>query len=237
MNYIKIEELQKEYDKDGGDWRITKMNELRNQIVKVTMDQTLEVKELLTILGIPVIQSPGDAEKTCGYLQGKGLVHYTVTDDTDAFTFNIKKVIKFKQTGKCLNIWDLDIMLRKLDLNYNEFVDLCILAGCDYCPTIPRIGIISAFNLIKTHRNIETILKNNPHLNLPDKYLEQFYSSRKIFMNNEDQQLDNTTLVLGELNKDRMITYLSSKKYEDKTIKNMIKKTENARNHFYKNFN
>jgi hypothetical protein len=41
-----------------------------------------------------------------------------------------------------------------------QFIDLCILLGCDYCGSIRGIGPHRALQLIKQHRNIETILEN-----------------------------------------------------------------------------
>ena len=41
-----------------------------------------------------------------------------------------------------------------------QFIDLCILLGCDYCDSIRGIGPKRAVDLIKQHKNIETILKH-----------------------------------------------------------------------------
>lgn len=41
-----------------------------------------------------------------------------------------------------------------------QFVDLCILLGCDYCSTIRGIGPKKAYELIKEHKTIEKVLKN-----------------------------------------------------------------------------
>lgn len=41
-----------------------------------------------------------------------------------------------------------------------QFIDLCILLGCDYCGSIRGIGPMRALQLIKQHRSIETILEN-----------------------------------------------------------------------------
>lgn len=49
-------------------------------------------------------------------------------------------------------------MLKELDLNYDEFVDLCILCGCDYTDTIEGIGPITAFKMIKEHKTIEGVI-------------------------------------------------------------------------------
>lgn len=41
-----------------------------------------------------------------------------------------------------------------------QFIDLCILLGCDYCGTIKGIGPKRAIDLIKQHGSIEEILEN-----------------------------------------------------------------------------
>lgn len=41
-----------------------------------------------------------------------------------------------------------------------QFVDLCIMLGCDYCPTIRGIGPKKAFDLIIQHKSIENVLNN-----------------------------------------------------------------------------
>jgi 5'-3' exonuclease len=48
-----------------------------------------------------------------------------------------------------------DKVLEGLKLNINEFVDLCILLGCDYCDTIKGIGPKRAWELIEQYRSIE----------------------------------------------------------------------------------
>lgn len=40
----------------------------------------------------------------------------------------------------------------------DQFIDLCILCGCDYTGKITNIGPVRAYDLIKKHKNIETIL-------------------------------------------------------------------------------
>lgn len=57
-------------------------------------------------------------------------------------------------------------VLEGLGLTMDEFIDLCILLGCDYCSSIRGVGPVRAIALIKEHKNIETILK---HLD-PKKY-------------------------------------------------------------------
>ena len=52
----------------------------------------------------------------------------------------------------------------------DEFIDLCILCGCDYTQTIGGIGPIKAFKFMEDNRNIESTL---------DKIIESNEDPRK----------------------------------------------------------
>lgn len=41
-----------------------------------------------------------------------------------------------------------------------QFIDLCILLGCDYCESIRGIGPKRAIELVTQYKSIETILEN-----------------------------------------------------------------------------
>jgi flap endonuclease-1 len=45
-------------------------------------------------------------------------------------------------------------------LEQEEFTDLCILMGCDYCDTIKGIGPKRALELIQAYRTIEEAIKH-----------------------------------------------------------------------------
>lgn len=66
-----------------------------------------------------------------------------------------------------------------------QFIDLCILLGCDYCDSIRGIGPKRAIDLIKQHRNIETILKNidTEKYAVPENWL--YKEARQLFVNPE----------------------------------------------------
>jgi flap endonuclease-1 len=54
---------------------------------------------------------------------------------------------------------DLEAALRGLELTFEQFVDLCILCGCDYCNTIKGVGPKTALKLIKQFKNIEGVVR------------------------------------------------------------------------------
>ena len=54
----------------------------------------------------------------------------------------------------------MEKILRDIEFSHEQFVDLYILLGCDYCGNVKGIGPKKAFELIKQHKNIETMLEN-----------------------------------------------------------------------------
>lgn len=50
--------------------------------------------------------------------------------------------------------------MSELGVSQDQFIDLCILLGCDYCDSIRGIGPKRAVDLIKQHSNLEGIIKN-----------------------------------------------------------------------------
>lgn len=47
---------------------------------------------------------------------------------------------------------------QELELTQEQFIDLCILMGCDYCGTVRGIGPVRALSLVQKHNSIDKIL-------------------------------------------------------------------------------
>lgn len=54
----------------------------------------------------------------------------------------------------------LDKVLEGMDMSKEEFIDFCIMLGCDYTGTIKGIGPKRAVDLIKNHKTLEKIVEN-----------------------------------------------------------------------------
>jgi flap endonuclease-1 len=127
-------------------------NQIRNiskNILVVKKVHSDEVMEFLKSLGIPFLKAISESEETCAVLQKRGLVDYVLTEDTDALTFGAKQVILGNE------LYNLDRVLERLEIDYTSFIDLCILCGCDYTGTIPKVGPVNALRLIKRYHSID----------------------------------------------------------------------------------
>ena len=72
-------------------------------------------------------------------------MYATATEDMDALTFRTPKLLRrltFSQGKDKQAILEIDceMVLNGMQLTYEQFVDLCILCGCDYSDTIKGIG-------------------------------------------------------------------------------------------------
>jgi flap endonuclease-1 len=98
----------------------------------------------------------------------------------DALTFRSPKLLRrmtfaIGQKQPIMEI-DLEKVLRGLDLTYEQFVDLCILCGCDYCSSIKKVGAKTALKYIKQFGSLERVvdyLRREKNIELPADWRPQ----------------------------------------------------------------
>ena len=102
-----------------------------------------------------------------------------------------------------------DKVLEDLEFTNDQFIDLCILLGCDYCESIKGVGPVKAIKLIQEHKCIEEAIK---HLDaskypIPEGWL--YKEARELFKNPDVTPADKCELKWREpqvkLNYDQII--------------------------------
>jgi len=157
--------------------------------VKVTKQHNEECKELLRFMGVPVIEAPSEAEAECSDLCRRGLVYAVATEDMDALTFGASRLARNLMAPPSAKLdvmeFELEKVLQELQLTQEEFVDMCILLGCDYCGTIRGIGPKKALQLIKEHHSIKAILKSldKERYVVPEDFIHE--EGKKLFLQPE----------------------------------------------------
>lgn len=121
---------------------------------------TADAKHLVQLMGLPCIEAPGEAEAQCAQLCKEGKAFATITEDMDALTFGTPVLIRGLNSKKePINQIELDKVLEGFEVNMEEFIDLCILLGCDYTKTVKGMGLVKAFKFIKEQKTIEKVLE------------------------------------------------------------------------------
>tara|TARA_B100001094_G_scaffold239684_1_gene235216 strand:+ start:223 stop:1185 length:963 start_codon:yes stop_codon:yes gene_type:complete len=218
-----------------------KLENAKNNLVYVKREHFQDVRNILSLLGIPYFDPSeyglgGEAEHICSTIQKRGIVDHVVTDDTDTFVFGATSVLRSSSGGKVQHIF-LNNILQGLDMTYNEFVDFCIISGCDYCNTIPRVACAGAYSAIKKYKNIETWLKTLPESTQEtDAYrlfVKQYGKARQIFLQDYmDIPPDALTgpPEMGEFKEENFISFLTNRGWETTNVSKVVKKIKAARN-------
>ena len=91
-----------------------------------------------------------------------------------------------------------------------QFVDLCILLGCDYCDAIKGIGPQTALKLIREHKSIETILSSKAidttKHPLPERY--PYTDARELFLKPSVADPETLDIKWGEPDVDGLVDFL-----------------------------
>lgn len=88
-------------------------------------------------------------------------------------------MFKLKLNGQCQLI-DLGKTLQHLQLSQENFLDMCIVAGCDYLDNVRGIGINKARKLISDDSNFLLVLQGMSHT--PKEYSSDFLKAKAIFL-------------------------------------------------------
>lgn len=127
-----------------------------------------ELKIMLDLMGIPYVAAPGEADVVCAWLasrrdeQGKKYAKIVCSDDSDILVFGAPYIAKdmcvFLNDAKQITIVSLDKTEKNMDLTHEQFVNLCVLLGCDHNGNIPGCGPKKALELAKAQETLEDII-------------------------------------------------------------------------------
>ncbi|KAI4495381.1 hypothetical protein M0802_008771 [Mischocyttarus mexicanus] len=110
-------------------------------------------------MGIACVQSEGEAEAMCAYLNEDGLVDGCISQDSDCFLYGAKVVYRnFSMssqgnrsgTGGAIDEYRIDKIEDILNLGRNKMIALALLCGCDYNEGVNGVGKEAALKFFKT---------------------------------------------------------------------------------------
>merc|ERR1712070_1022051 len=149
----------------------------------VTKEQNEQTKRLLTLMGVPIINAPSEAEATCAALCRDGKVFASATEDADCLTFGTKILIRNlmaaeAQKRQILEV-HLSVALEQLNVTMDQFIDFCILSGCDYCDTLKGVGPSTAIKMLMQHGSLEAVLETIEPEKIPKNF--RYQEARQFF--------------------------------------------------------
>ncbi|GFU33167.1 flap endonuclease 1 [Nephila pilipes] len=227
-------EAQKNLEKAEEEGVTEDVNKFSRRLVKVTKQHNDDCKELLKLMGVPYVEAPCEAEAQCAALVKGGKVYATATEDMDGLTFGSTVLLRhmtFSEARKMpIKEFHLNKVLEELGLNQDEFIDLCILLGCDYCESIKGIGPKKAFEYIKSHKCIEDIIEkiDKQKYKIPEDWL--YKEARELFKQPEVSNSESVELKWTDPDEEGLIKFLCGDKgFSEDRVKNGVKKLVKGR--------
>jgi len=141
------------------------------QTSRLTPPMVESAKELLTALGVPVLEAPGEGEAQASWMAQQGIVDAVVSQDFDAILFGAPRLVRNlgvagrrKMPGK--QVWveappeevTLAESLGQAQLSREQLIDVALLVGTDFHAGIKGIGAKSAVSLIRADGSLDALL-------------------------------------------------------------------------------
>ncbi|KAG5440084.1 hypothetical protein PCK2_000596 [Pneumocystis canis] len=125
-------------------------------------------------MGIPYVEAPCEAEAQCAALAKTG----------KAFSLNKNNQINLlsEQRKEPIKEVHLEKVLKELNMPLQQFVDLCILLGCDYCEPIKGIGPKRALELIREYKSLDVLINSldKSKYHIPENW--PYKDARELFL-------------------------------------------------------
>ena len=154
--------------------------------------------------GVPYVVAPYEADAQLAYLERIGLVDGIVTEDSDLLVFGCRNVL-FKLDTAAATVTHIaradfaavaipasastsasgGVGLSLAGWSDAQFRTMAILSGCDYLPSIPGIGLKTAWVLLRKHKTVEGmlgVLKREGKKRVPKGYLDAFRRAEQVFL-------------------------------------------------------
>lgn len=158
--------------------------------VDVTPEMARQLIEELKKTGVQYVVAPYEADAQLAYLERKGIIQGILSEDSDLLVFGVKMLLtKLDQYGDCIEINRNDFTAcRDISLtgwSDAEFRRMAILSGCDYLPNINKMGLKTAYRLLRKHKTVEKVLRMlqfDGQYHVPIGYLEAFRKAELTFL-------------------------------------------------------
>jgi flap endonuclease-1 len=135
---------------------------------RLTREMTEEARELLRLMGLPVVQAPSEGEAQASHMAARESVWAAASKDYDCLLFGAPRLLRFltisgkeflpsKGTFRAMTpeLIDTPSLLAHYKLTREQLVDLAILVGTDFNDGVKGIGPKKALKLVGDFGSIE----------------------------------------------------------------------------------
>ena len=228
------EKAKQEYEQALAEGDLKKAFSKAQQTARMTPEILDTSKQLLRLMGIPVVQAPSDGEAQAAYMCGKGDVYAAASQDFDSILFGAPLLVRNltisgrrKVPGKQLyrdvktEIIDSKEMLDSLGITREQLVDVCMMIGTDFNTGINGIGPKKGLKLIQKHGTLEKVMEET------DIDIPGYEDVREIFLNGP--RSDDYAVKAGEMDSDGVLSLMTEYGFSEDRVGTVLNKIEAAR--------
>ena len=138
---------------------LSAIKKLQRQSFMITKNHRDYLIQLLQCLNLPHFIAEGEAEMLCASLQKAGQVDYTLSDDTDTIAFGCTRTVRmFKNCERYLIETDINSFLASKYITHDEFLNACVLTGCDYMKKPSIIALDKCIDYVRRFHTLDRTL-------------------------------------------------------------------------------
>jgi 5'-3' exonuclease len=181
----------------------SKMNSIEKKTWYIGQEHLDMCRMLLDFVKVPYAFSYYEADALLAELCKRNVIQAVLTDDSDLLAYGTPMLLRNLNFDTCtVSVFEMDTILKKMNITYEMFVDMSILFGTDYNNRIKKLKPNDSYDMIVKHCNIENIFDEiftKEGKNIPRDF--HYEEVRKIYYqkhtNEEIQRIQN---ILGYCN-------------------------------------
>ncbi|KAF4586686.1 Rad2 nuclease [Pleurotus pulmonarius] len=163
--------------------------------VDVTPQMAYQLIKALKAESVSYVVAPYEADAQLAYLERIGLVDGIITEDSDLLVFGCRNVLfKLDDVASVItsisradfsSVSDPAGGVSFIGWSDAQFRSMAILSGCDYLPSIPGVGLKTAWSMLKKHKTAEKavqVMRLEGKKTVPTGYMKQFRLAEKCFL-------------------------------------------------------
>lgn len=176
----------------GLDEMMEKRDKIHKHVKRIKTSELLSIYKLFDLLNIPYIKAEFEADALCAKLYKEKIITCCLSDDMDMLALGCGSTIKFHE-GKLLE-FNMDLIKDNLEFTQEQFIDMCIMFGCDYLQHPIKIDCNDTYELIKKHGSLIDALSSNEHtlFNLNNRNVQiigdHYYQVRDLYLTSSNRE-------------------------------------------------
>jgi exonuclease-1 len=138
--------------------------ECYRKAVDITPAIAFRLIKVLRKENVEYIVAPYEADAQMAFLALHGHVDLVITEDSDLIPYGCPQVFfKMDKFGQGVD-FQYSNLVRNRELDLNNFtkqmvLEMCIMSGCDYLPSLPGMGLKRAHGVIKRFKSYRKVVR------------------------------------------------------------------------------